>query len=309
MKTKGLFWTLSLLVIASMVLAACAPTAPQAAGESEPEVVIETQIVERVITATPPAVEPPVYEGPYEELLRAKAGEFAGTSVTIFGNYTAQDEAKFRAALLPFAEQTGIDVTYEGSADFAQLITVRIEAGTPPDIAEMSQAALMSSLASEGHLVALDEFMDADQLQKDYMESWLNLGTVDGKLYGIFYRANTKSIVWYPVPQFEEAGYEIPTTWDELIALSDEMVANGHTPWCISMEHGSSTGWLATDWIEDVLLRTAGAEVYDQWVNHEIPFDAPEIKEAAGYVEEIFFNSDYVYGGTDGILNIWVGDT
>jgi alpha-glucoside transport system substrate-binding protein len=149
-----------------------------------------------------------------------------------------------------------------------------------------------------------------EQLQADYSEAWINLATVDGQLSGVIYRANTKSIVWYPVEAFEAAGYEIPETWDDLIALSDRIVEEqGVTPWCISMEHGGNTGWVATDWIEDILLRTAPPEVYDQWLAHEIPFDSPEVLQAAQIAEDIFFNEDYVYGGTSGILTIWVGDT
>jgi alpha-glucoside transport system substrate-binding protein len=95
-----------------------------------------------------------------------------------------------------------------------------------------------------------------------------------------------------------------------MIALTDRVLEErGVTPWCISMEHGGNTGWVATDWIEDVLLRTAPAEVYDQWMNHEIAFDAPEVVNAAHIVEQIWFNPDYVYGGTTGILSIWVGAT
>ena len=245
---------------------------------------------------------------PYEHLARAKAGEFADTKVSIFGIYTAEDEARFEAALAPFERATGIDVEFEGSADFETLITVRVEAGDAPDIAQFSQPGLMKQF-TDGDLVPLDSFMNMGQLKKDYIQSWLDLATFDGKLYGIFYRANTKSIVWYPTPQFEEAGYKIPETWDELVALSDQMVANGHTPWCISMEHSGATGWVATDWVEDIMLRTAGPELYDQWVKHEIPFNQSSVKRAMEIMEEIWFNPDYVYGGTEGILTIWVGDT
>jgi len=312
MKQSKTLWFLSLLVVCSMLLSACAaPT--QVAQEpqvvKETEIVKETQIVEveKIITATP---EPkPEYTGANKELQAARAGEYEGTSVTIFGNYTAQDEAKFRAALEPFIASTGIDVQFEGSADFAQLITVRVEAGDAPDIAELSQPALMQQLAEEGKLVDMTSFMDQETLKKDFAQSWLDLGAVDGKLYGIFYRANTKSIVWYPIAAFEEKGYAVPQTWDELTALSDKIVADGSSPWCVSIEHSSSTGWVATDWLEDIILRMHGAEFYDKWAKHEVPFNSPEVVEAMDELARIWFTDKYVYGGKDYILSTWVGQT
>ncbi len=245
----------------------------------------------------------------YEFLERAEAGEFAGTEVTIFGKWTEAEGENFVNTLAAFAERTGIEIKYEGSAEFETLITVRVEGGDAPDIAGFPQPGLMAEFVRSGDIVDLGSFVNTDKLSSEFSSAWINLGTVDGQLSGVFYRASTKSIVWYPVQAFADAGYEIPQTWDEMLALSDQIVADGGTPWCVSMEHGGVTGWVATDWIEDALLRTAPPEIYDQWVTHEIPFNAPEILNAASYVENIWFNPDYVYGGTTGILSIWVGDT
>ena len=300
----------ALVSVLALTLSACAtPTPGTVQVEVTREVKVEVPVevtVEKVVTEEIEVT--PIPEGPYEHLARAKAGEFAGTEVNIFGVYTSEDEARFRAALVPFEQATGIDVNFEGSGDFEQLIRVQVEAGDPPDIAQFSQPGLIAEMADK--MVPLDSFMNVDQLKEDYIQSWLDLATFDDHLYGLFYRASTKSIVWYSKPEFDAAGYEVPETWDELLALMDEMVANGHTPWCIPAEHGGSTGWVITDWVEDVLLRTAGPEVYDQWTNHEIPFNDPAIKEAMDeYVGKIMFNEDYAYGGPEGILTIWVGQT
>ena len=108
-----------------------------------------------------------------------------------------------------------------------------------------------------------------------------------------------KSIVWYPVQAFADAGYAVPTTWDELIALSDQIVADGNgNPWCISIESQDADGWVATDWIEDILLRTAPPETYTQWFDHEIPFNDPEVLEAAELMTRSGSPPDYAYGGT-----------
>jgi alpha-glucoside transport system substrate-binding protein len=316
----------ALLSVLALLLGACGPAETEVVEKivtKEVEKVVEvpvevTKIVKEevevqveVTKEVPVEVEvlvTPVPKGPYEHLARAKTGEFAGTKVSIFGVYTGEDATRFSAALVPFEQATGIDVEFEGSADFETLIQVRVEGNDAPDIAQFSQPGLMKQFAND--LVPLDSFMNMDQLEQDYIQSWIDLASFNDHLYGVFYRAATKSIVWYPTPQFQDAGYEVPTTWEELIALMDEMVANGQTPWCIPMEHGGSTGWVATDWVEDILLRTAPPEVYDQWVNHEIPFNDPAIKTAMDdYLAEIWFNPDYIYGGTEGILTIWVGQT
>ncbi len=256
-----------------------------------------------------PATEAPAAEGPYAELAQAEAGAYKGKEVSIFGVWVDEDETRFKEALAPFEERTGIKINYEGSKEFETLITVRVEGGNAPDIANFPQPGLMASFARGGQLVKLADFMNIDQLKQDYIQSWVDLGSVDGDLYGVFYRASTKSLVWYPVPAFEEAGYKVPETWDELIALSDQMVQDGNTPWCISIEHAGATGWVATDWMEDIMLRTVEPEVYDQWVNHEIPFNDPRVKNAAEIMGKIWFNEDYVYGGRTGILTIPVADT
>jgi alpha-glucoside transport system substrate-binding protein len=126
---------------------------------------------------------------------------------------------------------------------------------------------------------------------------------------GVWYRANVKSLVWYPVAEFEANGYEIPQTWDEMLALSDQMVDDDYTPWCIGIESSGATGWPATDWIEDVMLRIHDDSVYDQWVNHEIPFNSPEVEQAAEIVGNIWFKDGYVLGGTDSILTTPYGDS
>jgi alpha-glucoside transport system substrate-binding protein len=136
----------------------------------------------------------------------------------------------------------------------------------------------------------------------------MDLGEYEGQHYGLPTNVNLKSMIWYSKPTFDEEGYEIPETWDELIALSDQMVEDGYAPWCVGFEDGAASGWPATDWLEDIVLRTAGPDVYDQWWQHEIPFDDPEIIEAAEVMGEIMFAEDYVLGGADQTVAIAFGD-
>lgn len=255
-------------------------------------------------TEAPEATEAPEEAEPTE----AEEEDVSGQEVTVLGAIIDQDEDRFLESIAVFEERTGIDVIYEGSGDFEQLATLRIEGGNPPDLLMFPQPGLMVDLARDGALVDISNIVDTDQLEENYSDAWINLATVDGTLYGVWYRASLKSLVWYPVPEFEEAGYEFPQTWDEMIALSDQIVSEGSIPWCIGMESATATGWVGTDWIEDIMLRTAGAEKYDQWVAGELKFDSPEVRRAFELFGEIVKNPDYVLGGTTAVLTTPFGD-
>lgn len=235
------------------------------------------------------------------------ASETEPRSVTVFGPFGEQEEIRFEEGLVPFIEDSGIDVTYNSSREFETQIFVQVQAGNAPDSAAIPQPGMMQTFAEQGELVALPNSV-VDRIDANYTSAWKELGSYDGTVYGVFHRVNAKSFVWYNKPVFEERGYEIPETWDELIALMDQIVSDGGVPWSIGIESGAGTGWPATDWMEDIMLRTAGPEVYDQWVNHEIPFNHPSVVEAAETMMGIWGNSDYVLGGTSAIATTNFGD-
>lgn len=227
--------------------------------------------------------------------------------VTVFGAFVDEEARRFEAAIKPFVDRTGIEVRYEGSSEFETLISVRVEGGNPPDIAALPQPGLMKNFAAQGKLVPL--WPEAlRKIDANYAKVWKELGSHNGVPYGIFHRVNAKSFVWYPKKAWAAAGYTPPATWEELKALMNRMVANGHTPWAVGMESGGATGWVGTDWIEDIMLRTAGPDLYDQWVSNQIPFDHPAVKRAFDILGEIWLNPRYVYGGTNTILTTSFGD-
>lgn len=230
-------------------------------------------------------------------------------TVTVLGVVVGEQQEKLEAVFAPFEEETGIDVVYEGTDAFATLLPVRVESGDAPDIAMFPQPGLMADFAESGQLVPVTSFIEMSALEAAYPQDWLTLGTVDSELYGVWFRASVKSLVWYNPQAFAAAGYEIPTTWDEMIALSDQIVADGGTPWCLGMESGDATGWVGTDWVEDIMLRTAGPEVYDQWINHEIAFDAEPVQTAFEEFGNIVLNPDYISGGTVGAISTPFGDS
>jgi alpha-glucoside transport system substrate-binding protein len=243
---------------------------------------------------------------------RALAGEFQGTAVSMFGPFTDEDAVKFNNAMAAFEEATGIDVQYEGSKEFEATISVRVDAGDPPDIADFPQPGLLANIASTGAVLDVSTFLDADQLAQNYNQSWLDMAMMEGPngqfMAGVWHRFNGKSIVWYPKDDFDAAGYTIPTTWDELMELTETIASDGDTPWCIGIESGVATGWPATDWMEDIMLRTTSLENYDAWVKGDLPFSSPEVTHAAEVMSEIWLNEAYVYGGTGGIVSTFFGD-
>lgn len=234
--------------------------------------------------------------------------EEAKKPVRIFGVVRGDEAEIFREVLAEFTAKTGIAVEYEESAEFEVQILVQAEAGTPPDIAGLPQPGLMNSLAEKGYLKPLwPEIIS--QIDTNYSPAWKELATYKGDVYGIYHRVNAKSFVYYNKKEFQRRGYSVPKTWDELIALSDEIKADGIAPWGIGMESGAATGWVGTDWMEDVMLRTAGTEMYDKWIRHEIPFNHPAVLNAMKYVREIFFTPGYVLGGPDTMPSIHFGDS
>ena len=196
------------------------------------------------------------------------------------------------------------EVEVEPVGDFEQQFQIRAEAGTL-EVAAVPQPGSIPALADAGRIVALEDMgFDIEELNATLGESFVALGEHNGKHYGVPTNINLKSMVWYPKDDFDAAGYEVPATWDELIALSDQIVEDGGTPWCIGLESEGATGWPATDWMEDIMLRTAGPEVYDQWVSHEIPFNDPAVQTAGERFGEILFGEGYVLGGASAAADI-----
>ena len=169
---------------------------------------------------------------------------------------------------------------------------------------------MLVDAAERGLIVPLEDLgIDIDAYKAAYSPYLVSLGTVDGVVYGGANAVNLKSIVWYQPAEFEKRGYEIPETWDEMIALADQIVAEGMNPFCFGMYSNGASGWLATDWMEDIMLRTGeGTATYDKWVSHDIPFNDPVVKNAATFLSQIMHTEGYVVGGTDAIVSTYFGN-
>lgn len=233
----------------------------------------------------------------------------SGEQVTVFGPWLGPDQENVEAVLAEFANQTGADVRYVGSDSFEQQIRVDAEAGSAPNVAVFPQPGLAADMARDGFLTPLADGT-GDWIRDNYAagQSWVDLGTYAGadgsdSLYGFFYKIDVKSLVWYVPENFEDAGYEVPTSMEDLKALTDQIVADGGTPWCIGLGSGGATGWPATDWVEDLMLRTQPASVYDEWVANDIPFDDPRVVAAIDEFGAFARNDAYVAGGAGAVAS------
>ena len=301
---KRTWWSLmSVMVIISMLLVACGGAKATATPQPEP-----TKAEEKP-TATPKPTEASMGEGTYLE--RAYAGEFKGTVVTMTGPFTDEDAVKFNNSVAEFEDKTGIDIQYEGSKEFEASITIRVEAGDAPDIVDFPQPGLLATFARQGKVVDVREFLPQSSFD-NYDQSWWDMATMPGPdgepmVAGVWQRFNAKSQVWYPKKAWDAAGYEIPETWDEMLALMDQIVADGDKPWCVGIESGAATGWPATDWMEEIMLRTTSLDNYDKWTRGELPFSSPEVKHALELLSEVW-SDKYVYGGREAIVTTFFGD-
>ena len=233
----------------------------------------------------------------------AASHDYTGEKLMVTGATTGDDAERYRTLYAYFTDATGAEVEYSGSESFEQDIVIASQAGGLPDVALFPQPGLAKDLASKGALVAVDDAM-TDFMTTNYAagDSWKQLATFPGSdgadhVFGLFFGTDVKSLVWYVPEQFEEAGYEIPETQEDLFALSEQIVSDGGTPWCIGLGSGAATGWPATDWVEDMMLRTASLEDYDRWVSNDLKFNDPIVVNAIEQYGKYALTEGFVDGG------------
>ena len=216
--------------------------------------------------------------------------------VTIFGGYGEADAKAFQETLTEFGDANGIEITFTSLASFDTDIKVKIEAGQEPDIALWPQPGGLKGLVD--NLVPLDDVYDVTKSTSTLVPGWDSLAQVDGKIYGLPVSANMKTLVFYNPSAFAANGYSVPTTDAELVALEEQIKADGSGyPWCAGIESGGATGWAFTDWMEQYVLDFHGADVYAQWIAGDIDFASPEVAKAAEEVSKRLLAEGQVNGG------------
>ncbi|MBG0830476.1 carbohydrate ABC transporter substrate-binding protein [Planomonospora sp. ID67723] len=233
----------------------------------------------------------------------AQFGKHEGKKVSIYSPIRDKEADLFQETWAPFEKCTGMKITYEGTGEFEAQIQVRTDGGNPPDLAFFPQPGLLERFAKAGKLKPAPA--EVKKLtEQNWSADWAKYGTVDGTFYAAPLGASVKSFVWYSPKMFAEKGWTVPTTWDELMTLSNTIAGTGVKPWCAGIESGEATGWPATDWIEDILLRELGPEEYDNWVAHKLPFNDPKVVAAVDKVGSILKNDKFVNGGYGPVKSI-----
>ncbi|MCZ6740140.1 MAG: ABC transporter substrate-binding protein, partial [Actinobacteria bacterium] len=226
--------------------------------------------------------------------------ETSAGRIEVMAGWTGDEAAAFRQVLAGFTQKTGINVDFESvEQDLPTILSGRVDGGDPPDVAVLAQPGLLKELATLGELVPVESAVGSS-VDQNYARVWRDLGSVDGTLYGVFFKGANKSTVWYDVKVFEAHGLAPPKTWDDWVALSQELLEAGITPIAV----GGADGWVLSDWFENVYLRTAGAEKYDQLAEHEIPWTDQSVKDALAIMGELIGVEDYVARGLDGATEV-----
>jgi alpha-glucoside transport system substrate-binding protein len=221
-----------------------------------------------------------------------------GEPIEVASVHVGAEQESFRAVLDAFTEETGIEASFRSAGDdMAAFLGTQIEGGSPPDVALIAQPALIAQLAGDGSVTELsDEVVAA--MDENFSSAWKEIGSVEGTPYALFYKVSNKSAWWYNTTVFEQAGVQPPQTWEELLTTAETVNASG-VPF-VSM--GAAAGWTLTDWFENIYLRTAGADMYDQLTNHEIPWTDPSVTEAFETWGQLVSDDASIAGGADGAL-------
>ena len=225
--------------------------------------------------------------------------------VTLFGAFPGEEEKAFNESLKSFEEESGIDVQYTADSDFTTTIKQKVNAGDAPDIGMFPQPGGLLELAADGNIQPIDTYLDYDEIDRTLIPGFLDAARMNGRVYGAPMRMAVKSLVWYPKKAYDKAGYSTsPASIQALqTQVADKIKADGAAPWCMGWESDQATGWVGTDWIEEYVLRMYGPDVYDQWVNHDIPFNDPKIVKAFDEFGKLAKTDGNVLGGVKGILN------
>jgi alpha-glucoside transport system substrate-binding protein len=228
----------------------------------------------------------------------AAGGQIGGT-VTVIGTWGGSEQESFLAMVAPFEAATGVDVQYTGTRDINTVLSTGVASGILPDVAGLPGPGQMTEWAKAGALKPLDDVLDVATYTAETAPALVELGTVDGKISAIFTKAAVKGLIWFNPEVYTGGALD---SWDALTGTSP---APADKLWCVGLESGAASGWPGTDWIEDLVLRQSGPDVYDAWVSGTQKWTSPEIKAAFEAFGQVIENT---YGGSDAVLTTNFGD-
>jgi alpha-glucoside transport system substrate-binding protein len=230
------------------------------------------------------------------------SGGIGGAHVQVLGLWSGPELRSFETVRSLWEKETGATVDWQGTTDLLSTLADDAKAGHPPEIAMLPNLAMLEQLADDGQLVPLDSVVDMTAVARDYARPWIELGSHDGKLFGLVSKVTSKATVWYDPKAFASAGYAVPTTWDEMLRLADRVVADGRTPFSLASPRGPASGWLLTDLVAVIVLNACGPELYDQWVGGDVPWTDPCIKGSFERFLSIASAKGYALGGKEQIV-------
>ena len=224
-------------------------------------------------------------------------------TVTVFSLWGGSEQEAFQKVLDQFTEDTDIQTKYESVRDFLPVIRTRLASGNPPEVGIIPRPGVVAELARDESLIALEDLgLDPDEINENYSETWTSLATVDDTVYGVVAKANSKSVIWYKPNSFQQNGFEIPTTWDQLLEITEQYNSKGMKPWAVGAQ-GRDNSWTLTDWFENIYARQAGGDNYTKLFNGDLPFNDQTVKDALTEMTKVI-NDKYVAGGIDTALGI-----
>ena len=227
-----------------------------------------------------------------------EGSEDVSGSISLMGIWVGAEQEAIEGVLDGFRElYPNVEVNYLPAGDeLVTRLSTAIEGGNPPDLATVAQPGTIADFADRGVIQPLD--FAADAATENLGESVVETGSVDGTLYGILVKVINKATIWYNVQAFEDAGVEPPETWDELLEVAQTLNDSGVPAFSLA----GADGWTLTDLFENVYIRTAGVEMYDQLAAHEIPWTDQSVKDALARMAEIYGDTDNLAGGRAGAL-------
>jgi alpha-glucoside transport system substrate-binding protein len=225
----------------------------------------------------------------------ADSSDLHGKVVNVIGTWGGDEQTAFLKMVAPWEQQTGAKVKYTGTRDINTVLTTGVASGVLPDLAGLPGPGQLAEYAQAGVLKPLDDVLDMATYTADTAPALAALGKSDGKTYGVFIKSTIKGLIWYN-PKTHDYATNPPKTLDDLISQAAANKGASKSTWCLGIESGAASGWPATDWVEDLVLRTAGPDVYTQWYQGKIKWSDARIKQAFQlYSDKVVANA---YGGS-----------
>lgn len=224
------------------------------------------------------------------------------SSIDALTEWSGNELDAFNAINMAFTKKTSIKVNVESTRDLLTVLTTRVRGNNAPDVAGMPSVTLFQQLATQGKLLQLDSFLNMSQYQQNYSKVWVDFSSVNGHVYAVLPKANSKGTIWYNPKQFQANGYTIPSDWNGLVALSDKIAGSGKFPWAMGVESSGSSGWSGADWIDQIYLSSNGPDMYEKWYKHQIPWTDPSVKKAFQMYGQIVNGKNYINGAPSSIL-------